>query len=63
MANTDLLSDQGIRMDGRRPNELRKIVCRLNVSAGADGSAYFEQGYTKVLVTVYGPHEVSMKFC
>ena len=25
----------------------------------ADGSAYLEQGNTKVLATVYGPHDVS----
>ena len=54
----DLLSDQGIRMDGRRPNELRKIECKLGVSSGADGSAYIEHGYSKVLVSVYGPHDV-----
>lgn len=55
----DLLSDQGIRMDGRRPNELRKIECKLGVSTGADGSAYVEHGHSKVLVSVYGPHDVS----
>lgn len=55
----DLLSDQGIRMDGRRPNELRKIECKLGVSSGADGSAYVEHGHSKVLVSVYGPHDVS----
>ncbi|GBM63850.1 Exosome complex component RRP41 [Araneus ventricosus] len=59
MAGLELLSDQGIRMDGRRPNELRKIECKLGVSEGADGSAYFQQGNTIVLATVYGPHEVS----
>lgn len=58
MAGLELLSDQGIRMDGRRPNELRKIECKLGVSEGADGSAYFQQGNTTVLATVYGPHEV-----
>ncbi|KAF8771165.1 Exosome complex component RRP41 like protein [Argiope bruennichi] len=59
MAGLELLSDQGIRMDGRRPNELRKIECKLGVSEGADGSAYFQQGNTTVLATVYGPHEIS----
>ncbi|GFU33951.1 exosome complex component RRP41 [Nephila pilipes] len=58
MANLELLSDQGIRMDGRRPTELRKIECKLGVSDGADGSAYFQQGNTTVLATVYGPHDV-----
>ncbi|XP_076454684.1 exosome complex component RRP41-like [Babylonia areolata] len=58
MAGLELLSDQNYRVDGRRPNELRKIECRLGVFRQADGSAYIEQGNTKVLAAVYGPHEV-----
>ncbi|KAF6038136.1 EXOSC4 [Bugula neritina] len=59
MAGMTMLSDQGLRMDGRRPTELRKLSCRLGVFTQADGSAYIEQGNTKVLATVYGPHEVT----
>ncbi|XP_070575131.1 exosome complex component RRP41-like [Ptychodera flava] len=59
MAGIELLSDQGFRADGRRPHELRKIRCRLGVFQQADGSAYVEQGNTKVLATVYGPHETT----
>ncbi|XP_041454867.1 exosome complex component RRP41-like [Lytechinus pictus] len=58
MAGLELLSDEGFRLDGRRPSELRKIQCRLGVFDQADGSAYIEQGNTKALATVYGPHEV-----
>lgn len=58
MAGLELLSDQGFRVDGRRPNELRRIQCKLGVFQQADGSAYIEQGNTKVLAAVYGPHEV-----
>lgn len=54
----DLVSDQGLRIDGRRPNELRKIRCKLGVFSQPDGSAYLEQGNTKVLAAVYGPHQV-----
>ena len=54
----DLLSDQGLRLDGRRANELRQIRCKLGVFSQPDGSAYLEQGNTKVLAAVYGPHEV-----
>ncbi|XP_015922660.1 exosome complex component RRP41 [Parasteatoda tepidariorum] len=61
MAGLELLADQGIRMDGRRPGELRKIDCKLGVSTSADGSAFFQQGNTKVLATVYGPHEVTVR--
>ena len=48
----------GLRVDGRRPPELRKLDCRLGVFQQADGSAILKQGNTKVLATVYGPHEV-----
>lgn len=58
MAGLELLSDQGFRLDGRKPHELRKIQCRLGVFGQSDGSSYLEQGNTKVLATVYGPHEI-----
>nr|CAG4647320.1 EOG090X0BHT [Megafenestra aurita] len=58
MSGNELLSDQGLRMDGRKPNELRRIRCSLGIFAQADGSAYLEQGNTKVLAAVYGPHEI-----
>ena len=59
----DQLRDQGgLRADGRRPLELRQIRVRLGVFRQADGSAYLEQGKTKVLATVYGPHQVVLHF-
>nr|CAG4650408.1 EOG090X0BHT [Sida crystallina] len=58
MSGLELLSDQGLRIDGRKPDELRRIRCSLGVFAQADGSAYLEQGNTKVLAAVYGPHEI-----
>lgn len=58
MSGLKLLSDYGLRVDGRRPNELRQIKCKLGVFSQPDGSAYLEQGNTKVLAAVYGPHEV-----
>uniref|UniRef100_A0A8B9N0Z9 Exosome complex component RRP41 n=1 Tax=Accipiter nisus TaxID=211598 RepID=A0A8B9N0Z9_9AVES len=58
MAAPELLSDEGYRADGRRPAELRKIRARMGVFAQADGSAYIEQGNTKALAVVYGPHEM-----
>lgn len=61
MAHQDLLSDQGLRLDGRRAGELRRIRCRLGVFTQPDGSAYLEQGNTKVLAAVYGPHQASSK--
>lgn len=47
-------------MDGRRPPELRKIQCQVGVFKQADGSSFLEHGNTKVLVSVYGPHDVSI---
>ncbi|XP_065898949.1 exosome complex component RRP41-like [Dysidea avara] len=58
----DYLSAEGLRLDGRRPHELRRIECSMGLLTQADGSAYLEQGNTKVLATVYGPHDVSQKF-
>ncbi|KAG8534733.1 hypothetical protein GDO81_029580, partial [Engystomops pustulosus] len=58
MAGLELLSDQGYRVDGRKAGELRKIQARMGVFAQADGSAYIEQGNTKALAVVYGPHEI-----
>ena len=61
MSGYELLSDQGLRADGRRAGELRRIRCRQGVFGQADGSAYLEQGNTKVLAAVYGPHEAGRK--
>lgn len=55
----EVVSEQGYRQDGRKPDELRQIKCKLGIYKQADGSAYLEQGYTKVLAAVYGPHEIS----
>eukprot|EP00037_Helgoeca_nana_P000422 m.21651 g.21651 ORF g.21651 m.21651 type:complete len:245 (+) comp10508_c0_seq1:269-1003(+) len=55
----EYVSPEGLRLDGRRPNDLRRVVCRLGQFRNCDGSAYVEHGNTKVLVVVYGPHEVS----
>lgn len=59
MAGFELLSDQGLRLDGRKAGELRRIQSRMGVFGQADGSAYLEQGNTKVLAAVYGPHDMS----
>ncbi|KAF5301207.1 hypothetical protein FQA39_LY10793 [Lamprigera yunnana] len=58
MSKKELLSKIGLRQDGRRADELRRIRCKLGVFSQPDGSAYLEQGLTKVLATVYGPHQV-----
>lgn len=57
----EYVSPEGLRVDGRRPDELRVVKCRLGVLQRADGSAYFQQGNTKALAAVYGPHELDRK--
>eukprot|EP01116_Phalansterium_solitarium_P001332 TRINITY_DN11122_c0_g1_i1.p1 TRINITY_DN11122_c0_g1~~TRINITY_DN11122_c0_g1_i1.p1 ORF type:complete len:260 (+),score=55.50 TRINITY_DN11122_c0_g1_i1:107-886(+) len=59
MGSLELLSPEGLRIDGRRAEELRKVTCRMGVIAQADGSAYLQQGNTKLVATVYGPCQVS----
>lgn len=57
-----LIGDDGLRTDGRKPDELRQIRIEAGVLANADGSAYLEWGANKVLVAVYGPREAQPKY-
>src|SRR5436189_105069 len=52
-----LIDANGVRLDGRRVNELRPIKIEAGVLKKADGSAYLEWGNNKVLAAVYGPRE------
>ncbi len=52
-----LIDEKGIRLDGRRFNELRPVRIEAGVLKRADGSAYIEWGGNKVLAAVYGPRE------
>uniref|UniRef100_A0A2A4JQM9 Putative exosome complex component RRP41 n=1 Tax=Heliothis virescens TaxID=7102 RepID=A0A2A4JQM9_HELVI len=54
---TELVSVEGLRLDGRKPHELAVLRCKLGASPAPEGSVYLEQGSTKVLVAVYGPHQ------
>jgi len=58
-ATTDLklIDENGRRIDGRRPDELRPLKIEAGVLKRADGSAYVEWGENKVLAAVYGPRE------
>ena len=53
----DLIDDNGIRIDGRKVDELRPLRIEAGVLKRADGSAYVEWGKNKVLAAVYGPRE------
>lgn len=58
MAKPEKLIENGIRLDGRKPDELRPIKIKVGVLNRADGSCYFEFGGNKVIAAVYGPREV-----
>lgn len=49
------------RKDGRSYNVLRNMKMEIGVLNNADGSAYIECGHNKILVGVYGPHELHSK--
>jgi len=53
-----LVDENGIRIDGRKLDELRPIKIEVGVLNNADGSAHIEQGKNKILAAVYGPREV-----
>jgi len=56
-----LIDKKGIRLDGRKPDELRPIKIEVGVLSNADGSAYIEQGKNKILAAVFGPRELHPK--
>ncbi len=47
----------GLRIDGRRPKEVRRLRCQMGVLPRVDGSAIVEQGNTVVIAVVHGPRE------
>jgi len=53
-----LLSPEGLRIDGRRLDELRPMRIQVGALHNADGSAFVEWGANKVMAAVYGPREV-----
>ncbi|TMW58149.1 hypothetical protein Poli38472_011737 [Pythium oligandrum] len=54
----EYISVAGLRVDGRRSEETRRIRTRFGLFQRVDGSAYYEQGNTKVVAVVYGPREL-----
>jgi exosome complex component RRP41 len=52
-----LIDEKGLRVDGRRPDEMRPLRIEAGVLKRADGSAYVECGFNKILAAVYGPRE------
>ncbi len=56
-----LLDKNGLRVDGRRIDELRPLKLEVGILDKADGSAYIEHGKNKILAAVYGPREAHPK--
>lgn len=58
MSRIEVYSPEGLRLDGRRWNELRRLECKINTHPNSsDGSSYIEQGNTKIMCMVRGPME------
>ena len=56
-----LLDENGIRCDGRKIDQTRRVEIKAGVLKNADGSAYIEFGDNKILAGVYGPRDVHPK--
>lgn len=48
----EVILNEGIRLDGRRPDELRPISCEVGILPRTHGSALFTRGETQALATV-----------
>jgi exosome complex component RRP41 len=56
-----LIDKKGLRLDGRKPDELRSVKIVVGALPNADGSAYIEQGKNKILAAAFGPREMHPK--
>jgi exosome complex component RRP41 len=59
--STRLIDEQGLRLDGRKLDDLRPIKIEVGNLKNADGSAYIQFGKNKIMAAVYGPKEVHPK--
>ncbi|KAJ5079961.1 exosome complex component rrp41 [Anaeramoeba ignava] len=58
MEISEYVNPEGLRIDGRRRKELRKIEIEMGKLEQVDGSALFVEGFTRVMASVCGPKEV-----
>lgn len=56
-----LINEQGLRLDGRKIDEMRPVKIEIGILRNADGSAYIQFGKNKIMAAVYGPKEVHPK--
>lgn len=52
-----LIDENGIRLDGRKPGDLREVEMETGVLKRANGSAYVKWGKNIAVASVYGPRE------
>ncbi|MEM5766329.1 MAG: exosome complex exonuclease Rrp41 [Candidatus Aenigmatarchaeota archaeon] len=63
MTKSDIkLLVDGKRLDGRLPEEMRKIEMKVGVISRADGSAMVKFGNTLAIAAVYGPRPLYPKY-
>ena len=55
------VNKKGLRLDGRKIDELRPLKIKAGVIENARGSCYLEWEHNKILVSVQGPREVLPK--
>lgn len=51
-ASRRLVLDDNVRLDGRKPDEIRPITCEIDILPATHGSALFTRGETQSLTTV-----------
>ena len=56
------LIDNGVRIDGRKVDEIRPVQMSLRIVSRADGSAKVSFGKTTAIAAVHGPRELFPRF-
>lgn len=59
--HTDLIGEDGFRLDSRNPDDLRETFFQCGLITQAKGSSYCEMGNTKVVCAVYGPRDIEQR--
>ena len=55
--DVQLLREDGLRLDGRRVDEMRPIEIKAGILPAADGSAWVQHGLNVAVAAIYGPME------
>jgi len=55
--DVQLLREDGLRLDGRRVDEMRPIEIKAGILPAADGSAWVKHGLNVAVAAIYGPME------